>query len=185
MNKKLGLLALAILSVSLLGSAYAHKGQVVGDYKIDAGWKNEPPIAGKSNAIEVIITKASMSEKKTISKGEHKDDGPKDDHKKTNTKKSTHDEKSKKNHHDDSKKNSKPKKITNGISGLSKNIEVDVTLNGQKTFLTLVEDPKNKGMYHGEYTPSESGHPTVHLVGKIKGVDIEATFHPEKVDPKK
>lgn len=45
MNKKLGLLAAVILSVSLLGSAYAHKGQIVGDYKIDAGWKNEPPIA--------------------------------------------------------------------------------------------------------------------------------------------
>lgn len=43
MNKKLGLLAVAMLSVSLLGSTYAHKGQVVGDYKIDAGWKNEPP----------------------------------------------------------------------------------------------------------------------------------------------
>lgn len=183
MNKKLGLLAIAILSISLLGSAYAHKGQIVGDYKIDAGWKNEPPIAGQSNAIEVIITKASMTEKKTTSKDEHKDDGPKDDHKKTNAKKSTHDEKSKKNHHGDSKK--KSKKIINGLSGLSKNVEVDVTLNGQKTFLTLVEDPKNKGVYHGEYTPSESGHPTVHIAGKIKGVDIEATFHPEKVESKK
>lgn len=180
MNKKLGLLAVAILSIGLLGSAYAHKGQVIGDYKIDAGWKNEPPIAGKSNAIEVIITKASMAEKKPTSKDEHKDD-----HKKTNAKKSTHDEKSKKNHHDDSKKKSKSKMITNGISGLSKTVEVDVTLNGQKTFLTLVEDPKNKGVYHGEYTPNASGHTTVHIAGKIKGVDIEATFHPEKVEFKK
>ncbi len=94
MNKQLGLLTVAILAVSLLGSAYAHKGQIVGDYKIDAGWKNEPPIAGKSNAIEVIITKASMVEKKPTNKDEHKDDGHKDDHKKTNAKKSTHDEKS-------------------------------------------------------------------------------------------
>lgn len=183
MNKRLGLLAIAILSVSILGSAHAHKGQIIGDYKIDAGWKNEPPIAGKSNAIEVIITKASMSEKKTTSKDEHKDDGHKDDHKKTNTKKSTHDEKSKKKPHDDSKK--KSKKVTNGLSGLSKNVDVTVMLNGQKTFLTLIEDPKNKGVYHGEYTPSESGHPTVHIAGKIKGVDIEATFHPEKVGSKK
>lgn len=185
MNKQLGLLTVAILSVSLLGSAYAHKGQVIGDYKIDAGWKNEPPIAGKSNAIEVIVTKASMIEKKTTSKDEHKDDGHKDDHKKTNAKKSTHDEKSKKNHHDESKKKSKSKMITNGISGLSKNVEVDVILNGQKTFLTLVEDPKNKGVYHGEYMPNASGYPTVHIAGTIRGIDIEATFHPEKVESKK
>lgn len=192
MNKKLGLLAVAILSVSLLGSTYAHKGQVVGDYKIDAGWKNEPPISGKSNAIEVIITKASTSEKKTDARKDthdtktKKDDHNDDDHTKAKAKKSTHEEKSKKSHDDDSKKKSKTKKITNGVPGLSKNIEVDVTLNGQKTFLTLKEDPKIKGVYHGEYTPSVSGHPTVHIAGTIKGVDIEATFHPEKVEePKK
>lgn len=125
-----------------------------------------------------MITKASTSEKKTANKDA--------DDAKTKAKNPTHDEKSKKNHHDDSKEESKKKKITNGVSGLSKDIEIDVTLDGQKTFLTLKEDSKIKGLYYGEYTPSVSGHPTVHIAGKIKGADIEATFHPEKIEsPKK
>lgn len=42
---------------------YAHKAQIVGDFKVDVGWKTEPPIANEQNTIEVIFTIASDFDK--------------------------------------------------------------------------------------------------------------------------
>ncbi|MFN3653844.1 MAG: hypothetical protein ACK4TO_00775 [Candidatus Nitrosotenuis sp.] len=193
MQKKLAILAALIISVSLVNSAYAHKAQVVGDYKIEIGWKNEPPIAGKKNAIEIMIVKATAVDKKS------NDDHGSHDAKKSNDDHGSHDAKKKpttttsydethqtmkhkstedKMHKHDAKKTTK--KAT-GITGLSKTLEVDVTLNDKKTFLKLVEDKKNKGTYYGTYTPDSEGFPTVHIVGKIKNTPVEITLHPEKV----
>lgn len=43
--------------------AYAHKAQIVGDYKLDVGWKTEPPIAKEPNAIEIVLSIASDFDK--------------------------------------------------------------------------------------------------------------------------
>ncbi|GKS67767.1 hypothetical protein YTPLAS73_13140 [Nitrosarchaeum sp.] len=60
-------IALLVCAVSIgiieIDTAYAHKAQVVGDYKVDVGWKTEPPIANEPNAIEVVITIASDFDK--------------------------------------------------------------------------------------------------------------------------
>jgi hypothetical protein len=139
---------------------------------MEVGWKVEPPIAGKKNAIEITVVKASTTDKKT--KDDHNHDAKSTDTKKDTktssktTTKTTH---------------SHGKKAT-GITGLGKSLEADVTLNGKKTTLKLVEDKKNKGTYHGQFTPDAEGHPTVHVVGKIKTTSIEVTFHPEKVEAK-
>lgn len=184
MNKPLALLVIIALSAGLLGSAYAHKGQVVGDYKIEVGWKNEPPIVGKKNAIEIVVTKATLSDKKSK-------DNSHEHNEKTTTKKTSNENpsnihftstKAKSEHKHD--KSTKSKKST-GISGLSKTLEADITLNGKKTFLKLVEDKNNKGTYYGDYTPNSVGYPTVHIVGKIKNTPIEISFHPEKVQTEK
>lgn len=60
----IALLACAI-GIGMIGAddAYAHKAQIVGDYKVDVGWKIEPPIANEPNAIEVVITIASDFDK--------------------------------------------------------------------------------------------------------------------------
>ena len=57
------LLAFAVLSMNF-GDAYAHKMDVVGDYKIEIGWDEEPPIQGLENSIEVVITYATAEDKK-------------------------------------------------------------------------------------------------------------------------
>lgn len=201
MQQKLVILAALVLSIGLVSSAYAHKGEVVGNYKIEVGWKNEPPIVGKQNAIEIIVTKATAADKKS-----NHDDGSHDTKKKPTTTKTFHDETPQnikhmstkdKGHNHDVKKTTKKaiivvvkdregqeaKKTTKvtGITGLSKTLEADVTLNGKKTFLKLVEDKKNKGTYYGAFIPDSEGFPTVHVVGKIKNTPIEITFHPEKV----
>ncbi|MFQ5782695.1 MAG: hypothetical protein ACE5GR_06545 [Nitrosopumilus sp.] len=56
------LLAFALLSMSF-GDAYAHKMDVAGDYKIEIGWDDEPPIQGMENAIEFVVTHATEADK--------------------------------------------------------------------------------------------------------------------------
>ncbi|HEY8109673.1 MAG TPA: hypothetical protein VIG05_02255 [Candidatus Nitrosotenuis sp.] len=184
MNNKLAVLAVIVLSVGLIGNAYAHKAQTVGDYNMEVGWKTEPPIVGKKNAIEVTITQVSPDKKNA--KDNHADHDSMDS-KTKDTKtdsKSTKETKEHKHAEKTTAKHSHEKKPV-GISGLSKTLEVDVTLDGKKTFLKLVEDKKNKGTYHGAFTPNAEGQPLVHVVGKIKKTPVEITFHPEKVEPPK
>jgi hypothetical protein len=57
------LLAFVIMSTSY-GVAYAHTMDVAGDYKLEIGWDDEPPIQGIENAIEVVITHATEADKK-------------------------------------------------------------------------------------------------------------------------
>ncbi|MGQ0606366.1 MAG: hypothetical protein ACT4OD_05385 [Candidatus Nitrosotenuis sp.] len=194
MNKTFSLLAVAILAVGLMGSAYAHKAHVIGDYKIEVGWKNEPPTVGKKNAIELVVTKATLSDKKASTNHDSHDNN---DKKTTKTTKTSHDESStniklvstskdnSEHKHDTKTTKSKSTKKSIGVSGLSKTLELDVTLNGKKTFLNLVEDKQHKGIYYGNYIPDSVGYPTVHVVGKIKNIPVEITFHPEKVEAAK
>jgi hypothetical protein len=149
MNSKLAVFIVFLLFVGMIGSVYAHKAIVYGDYKINVGWKTEPPIVNKKNAIEIEITIATEYEKQSS------------DYPSPQT-------------------GEKPSK--DDLTGLADKLEADVTLNGKKTFLTLVEDSKFPGVYHGEYTPADTGSPNVHLVGTIKSNSFELTFHPEKVE---
>jgi len=71
--------------------------------------------------------------------------------------------------------------LENGVSGLASTLEVTVTLNDEKTTLTMSKDPENPGMYTGQFTPTSVGYPTVHVFTTISDAPIEATFHPEEV----
>lgn len=169
MNTKLFLLVIVMaLSVSLTGSAFAHKSEVVEDYLIEVGWKEEPVIAGLDNAITVAITSATEDDKtnaetmaNTMSNMTQAD--------MSNMTASTEE------HHDEEGP------LKNGVTGIESTLEVTVTLNGEKTNLSMTEDPNNPGMYIGEFTPNTTGYPTVHLFTTIKDNPIEVTFHPEEV----
>lgn len=67
LNTKLAILLVLVLSFGLMTNAYAHKVEVVGDYKIEVGWDVEPPIKGINNKITLMITHISQ-EGKTASK---------------------------------------------------------------------------------------------------------------------
>ncbi|WP_268542966.1 hypothetical protein [Candidatus Nitrosotenuis cloacae] len=175
MNTKLALFGIMLLAVGLMTSVYAHKAEIVGNYKIEVGWKNEPPVVNKANSIEISIMKVTASDKHGGEHTGHHDDNTKQKssikHTSATTEKKTQ----------DSKPSTKSATTKSGVSGLAKSIDADITLNGKKTFLKLSEDPKNKGVYYGKYTPKSEGHPTVHISGKINGNLVEMTFHPEKV----
>ena len=236
MNTKLAALAVIFVAVGLVGSAYAHKSQVIGDYKVGVGWDTEPPIVNKKNQIEVMITSATKADKASGSMDhmDHDHAASTDTHdhmdKKTPTKPKTTtktakttkpmsfdqtdakityvsvdskssmkmDSKAKTTTikkpvakattlktSDSKKSDSKApdeEKLVGGISGLAKDLQVDITLNGKKTMLTMSEDHDNPGRYVGDYTPTNAGYPTVHIYVKINGKSVEGSFHPEKVE---
>ena len=217
MNSKYAAMLVIFTAIGLVGSAYAHKSQIIGDYKIGVGWVTDPPVVGKSNKIEVMISKATATDKKAdmgnMDHMNHKDHASTSKSTKTTPKttKSTAYE-----HRDsrvitvsadssmssmkmDSMKSSSinsktvtktksqtgdEEKLVGGITGLAKSLQVDITVNGKKKTLAMTEDPSNLGRYTGDYTPTSSGYPTVHLYVKINGKDVEGSFHPEEIKKK-
>jgi len=217
MNSKYAAMLVIFTAIGLVGSAYAHKSQVIGDYKIGVGWVTEPPVVGKSNKIEVMISKATATDKKAdMGNMDHMNH---EDHASTSksTKTTPKTTKSTAYEHRDSRVitvsadssmssmkmdsmksssiNSKTvtktksqtgdeEKLVGGITGLAKSLQVDITVNGKKKTLAMTEDPSNPGRYTGDYTPTSSGYPTVHLYVKINGKDVEGSFHPEEIKKK-
>ena len=217
MNSKYAAMLVIFTAIGLVGSAYAHKSQIIGDYKIGVGWVTDPPVVGKSNKIEVMISKATATDKKAdMGNMDHMNH---EDHASTSksTKTTPKTTKSTAYEHRDSRVitvsadssmssmkmdsmksssiNSKTvtktksqtgdeEKIVGGITGLAKSLQVDITVNGKKKTLAMTEDPSNPGRYTGDYTPTSSGYPTVHLYVKINGKDVEGSFHPEEIKKK-
>jgi predicted secreted protein with PEFG-CTERM motif len=163
LNTKVAIILVLSLSVGLMGHAYAHKEQIMGNYKVEVGWKEEPPIVGESNAVVVLVSPAPEN----ATEQGNMTEGMTSDHMDNETSKASTEEEG---------------PLENGISGLADKLQVDISVNGKKTFLTLVEDRDIPGQYFGDYTPSETGFPIVHIFGKINDTDIEATYHIEKIE---
>jgi hypothetical protein len=49
--------AALLLALTLAPSTVAHSGITLGDYLIEAGWREEPPSIGRQNAVQVTITR--------------------------------------------------------------------------------------------------------------------------------
>jgi predicted secreted protein with PEFG-CTERM motif len=171
---KLALFSVLILSISLVGSASAHKSQVIGDYLVEVGWKQEPPIVGMDNAISVGISPATPADKSNSDKmGKNSEN-----HNKMSNDTMDHGAMTSDTGHDHADKDLGPE---NGIAGLAKSLDVSVSLNGKKTNLTMNEDADIAGLYIGKYTPTEVGYPSVQIFTKINSTTIEGTFHPEEI----
>ena len=69
MNKKLLIPACLLALIALLTShqtALAHEHITIGDYELEIGWVEEPPIAGQQNAILVIVHDTSGGEEQPV-----------------------------------------------------------------------------------------------------------------------
>lgn len=131
MNTKLAALVVLFVAVGLVGSAYAHKSEVIGNYKIGVGWDTEPPVVGKKNQIEVMISTATKDDKTAGSSHDHMDKG------KTNM----HD-------HVDKKTPTKPKTTTKTATKTTKPTSFDYT---DARIITVSADSKST-MKIGEMT---------------------------------
>ena len=131
-------MAIMILSMSL-GTAYAHNMEVVGDYKIEIGWDQEPPIQGIKNAIEFVITPATEVDRQMAEAMDMAMEGDE-----SMAHDGTHTDETDMAHDDDHDQGG-------GISGLEDTIKVTVTLNDKSTTLNLVETDL-EGLYLGEFT---------------------------------
>ena len=69
MNKKAiwtaGLISLTALVLNFQ-LAFAHETITVGDYEIEIGWANEPPVVGQQNAIAVNVSDTSSGEAQPV-----------------------------------------------------------------------------------------------------------------------
>ena len=172
------ILCVVVFAVGLAGTALAHKSEVIEGYKLEIGWEKEPPTVGIPNSIEVTISKVTTDDKKPDVSKQDQQKTPKASTKKDEKKSAATIKKT-------PIKDTKPKTLSNGVSGLSESLEVSVKLNDKKTLLKMTEDPKIKGRYLAPFTPDKAGHPTVHIYTKIGKQDIEVTFHPERVESAK
>ena len=168
----MSLLALVIVTMSF-GNAYAHTMEVVGDYKIEIGWDEEPPIQGIENSIELVITHATEADKAQAEEMDamadedhmaHDEDMADEDH-------MAHDEDMADEDHDHE----------GGISGLEDTIQVTVTLDDTTNTISL-STTEVDGIYQAQFTPSASGHPVVHLSGTIHETELDLDMHPESVE---
>ena len=147
------------------GDVFAHKAEVVGEYKIEIGWDHEPPIQGIENAIELVVTHANDEDKKQAEEidDDHIDhDAMDDDH---DAMDDDHDEHS----HE------------GGVAGLEETIQVTVTLDGTTNTLSMAET-NVEGIYHGKFIPESAGYPVVHLSGMIHDTELGLDMHPEEVE---
>lgn len=165
---QLVVIAVCAIALGLVGSAYAHKSQVIGDYKIEVGWEHEPPVLNQPNAITVEVSQASEQDKENAGNMQNMTEQDAGQENTNMTAEEGHD-------HEE-------EKLVNGISGLADKLEVTITVNGAKTTLTLKEDSEEPGKYSADYTPTDTGYPNVHVFGDIKGTVAEATYHIEKIE---
>jgi hypothetical protein len=75
-----------------------------------------------------------------------------------------------------------PQDYGKGVTNLEQNLEISVILNKEKTDLAMTEDKENPGLYYSAFTPAYDGYPVVHVVATIGNAQIEADFHPERVE---
>lgn len=178
LHKKIAVLAVFALFFGLVGSASAHTHQVVGNYEVEVGWQSEPPTVGKENAITVMITPAPVDE---TTVDDMADEEIPDNSNQTMTE-SEHDEMADdamaESEHDDEAEHDEE----GGITGLASVLEVSITVDDEKTDLTLIEDDETPGLYIGKYTPTKVGQPLVHVFGTINEDTVEVTFHPEEIE---
>jgi hypothetical protein len=172
LTKAIVVFVICAVAFGLVGSAYAHKAEVIGDYKIEVGWKNEPPVAGVENAIEVVVTMATEHDKEMAA--QESMDHEHEDHEEE----MAHDEEMK---HEDHEEEMAHDEEGEGVSGLANKLEIVADLAKQNTTLTLVES-STPGIYHAKYTPSVAGFLMVHMTGTIDDTNVKVTFHPEEIE---
>ena len=194
MHSKIVFLFVFAIAIGSVSSAYAHKYQVIDEYKIEIGWDKEPPIQGIKNSIELIVTHATEAEKQKAAndsndkmdmKHDEEHDDMKHDEEHDDMKHDEeHDDMKHDEEHDDMKHDEEHdhmKHDEEGVSGLDDTINVTVTLDGKTSTVTMTETEID-GIYHGEFTPHSAGFPVIHLSGMINNSKVELDMHPEEVE---
>jgi hypothetical protein len=190
MRKTLAIFMLLILTTGMINASYAHKSQIIGNYKFEIGWENEPPIVGKENAIIIMITHASEDEK--VLSEENRSDHPAHDEmseeEHDEMSEEEHDEMSEEEHdemseeeHDEMSEEEHDEMSEEGVEGLASMLEASVTLNDEMFALELTESEDTPGLYIAKFTPTSTGYPIYHLTGILDDEAFEMDFHPEEI----
>ena len=166
------------------GSAYAHKASIIGNYSVEIGWAQEPPIQGIANSIEFVVTYATEAEKQKAAVSDmdsmrmesmdhssmemdhgNDGDGMKMDY----------------GNDGDGSMEMMMDHQKRGVSGLEDTIQMTVTLS-EDTHTIVLSKTMTEGIYHAEFTPNRSGFPVVNISGMIHDTEINLDMHPEEVE---
>ena len=170
----LGLASLLILSLTI-GTALAHEGRPVGDYRFVVGWLEEPAYEGARNAVSVTISKVAEGESDESKDHHSNSDG---DAEGENHGESGH----------SSSMQSVPKVLasvagqqheqTAPVEGLEGSIQVEVThsASGASKTLALIAVFGEPGHYVAHLIPTASGVYEFRVFGTIEGTAIDETF---------
>ena len=176
MHSKIVFLFVFAIAIGSVSSAYAHKYQVIDDYKIEIGWDKEPPVQGIINSIELAVTYATETEKQKAAI----DSSDKMDMEGMGHDEMKHDDDMEGMGHDEMKHDD-DMDHEGGVSGLDDTIDITITLDGKTSMLAIVETEIG-GIYHAEFTPHSTGFPVIHLSGMINNSKVELDMHPEEVE---
>lgn len=162
----------SVLATGLVGNSYAHTMEVFGDYKVEIGWMNEPPIAGIDNVIELVVTLATEFDKQQAMEMDKNVDMDMDHEHMDET--TTEEEDHMDHEHEEEGE---------GVEGLEDNLHVRVILGGDEIPLEM-KATDFPGVYHGAFMPSTTGFPIVRIsatIGEEEIVDFD--MHPEEIEP--
>lgn len=157
-NKRYWLAAAVAAVLGLaVGTAVAHEGREVGDYRVNVGWTVEPAYEGFPNGVEVRVIKVVESGG--------------DDHNGESTA-TAHDHNGESmaadDHHGDS----------GAVKGLENTLQVEVVYvpTGASRVVTLSADADEPGRYTADLIPSTPGVYELRVFGAIEGMPVNETF---------
>ena len=176
---------LTVLGLTL-GTALAHEGREVGEYRFNVGWIDEPAYEGFKNGVEVGVTKVaqgngmlSKHEEQSMStneEGDHHGDGDDEDDSSM-----SEDE----GHDQDASVGMSMSQGMGGqhggdapVASLEETLHVEVThvASEASRVLDLYADPNEPGRYTAAFIPTTPGVYQFRVFGEVEGTPVDQTF---------
>ncbi len=169
-NKRYWLAAAVAAVLGLaVGTAVAHEGREVGDYRVNVGWTVEPAYEGFPNGVEVRVIKVVESGgddhhgESTATAHDHNGESTATAHDHNGESMAAADD-----HHGDS----------GAVKGLENTLQVEVVYvpTGASRVVTLSADADEPGRYTADLIPSTPGVYELRVFGAIEGMPVNETF---------
>jgi len=155
----MGFILLVVWLIPL--AAAAHEEVIVGSYKFEIGWLNEPVLVGQPNSLYLFITAAGESEHAVdTSQADHAEETDEHDHVEEMS--------------DDSQ--------TTEITGAEATLNFAVEYGSIRQTYTLRPVVGRPGQYAADFIPTREGQYTFLFSGTLNGEAIELKFEPEEVE---
>ena len=174
---------LTVLGLTL-GTALAHEGREVGEYRFNVGWVDEPAYEGFKNGVEVRVTKVAQGNgmpsehaEQSLSTNEEGDHHGDDENDSSMSEGEGHDQ-------DASVGMSMGQEMGGQhgggtpVASLEETLQVEVThvTSEASRVLDLYADPNEPGRYTGALIPTTAGVYQFRVFGEVEGTPVDQAF---------